>query len=162
MGKYSFVAAVAAAIVVVDQLTKWYIDRTMALYQSIAVIDSFFHITYLRNTGGAFGLLAGRSAAMRIPFFIAVSVLAIAVLFYFLRGVDVRQRLLLFALSGILGGAIGNFIDRILAGEVIDFLDFQWHGHHWPAFNVADSFITIGTVILLAYSFVDRSPVQNG
>ena len=160
MNKYAFVGGVASGVVALDQTTKWYVQHAFRLYQSMPILDSFFSITYLRNPGGAFGLLAGYSSAIRIPFFVAVSGIAVGVLLYFLRQVSSSQPLLLFALSGILGGAIGNFIDRASFGEVVDFLDFHWHGYQWPPFNVADSFITIGTVILLAYSLFtsDRNP----
>ena len=158
MSRYSFVTLVAAGVVLLDQVSKWYIDRTFELYESVPVIPSLFSITYLRNSGGAFGLFAAQPATLRVPFFLLISVAAVAVLLYFLRSVEPGQRLLLFGLSGILGGAIGNFIDRARAGEVIDFLDFHWQGHYWPAFNVADSFITTGTLILLFHSLLTRAP----
>jgi signal peptidase II len=150
--KYRFVLIVAALVLLADQLTKWYVRRTVGLYESIAVIDSLFHITHVRNAGGAFSLLAGASPAFRLPFFVAVCIVAITVLLYFVGKVEPRQRLLLFALGGILGGALGNLTDRIIAGEVTDFLDFHWHGYYWPAFNVADSFISTGMIVLLAHS----------
>jgi signal peptidase II len=153
MRKYGFVAAVAASIVVLDQLTKWMITRSMELHESVPVIDSLFHITYVRNRGGAFSILSDQPDAIRIPFFVTVSIVALATLVYFLRSVAEDQKLLLFALAGILGGAIGNFTDRITAGTVVDFLDVHWRGWYWPAFNVADSFISVGTVIVLLYSF---------
>jgi signal peptidase II len=156
MRKYMFVLSIAALIVALDQATKWYIRHTVGLYESIVVIDSLFHITHVRNSGGAFGLFAGAHAAWRLPFFLSVSVVAVVGLLAFVRRVGVRQRLLLFALGAILGGALGNFVDRMVSGEVTDFLDFHWHGWYWPAFNVADSFITTGMVILLLYSLLVR------
>jgi len=153
MSKYRFVCAVAAILVVLDQASKWYIRRTIALYESIPIIDSLFHITYVRNSGGAFSLFAGSSAAFRLPFFLLVSVLAIGALLYFVGRADGRQRLLLFGLGAILGGALGNLLDRLTSGEVTDFLDLHWNGYHWPAFNVADSCISVGMAILLVYSF---------
>ncbi len=161
MSKYRFVFGIAAAIVVADQAVKWYVDRTLRLYESVPVIEPLFHITYVRNTGGAFGLLAAQPAAVRLPFFLAVSLAAVAVLLHFLRSVGERQRLLLFAFAAILGGAIGNFIDRALMGEVIDFLDFHWRGYYWPAFNVADSCITVGALLLLGHSFLKGSAAQQ-
>jgi len=152
MRKYSLVVAIAALIVCFDQFTKWYIRHTVSLYESVTVIDSFFHITYVRNSGGAFGLLGGSSAAIRLPFFLIVSIIAVIGLLYFVRRVEPGQPWLLVALGAILGGALGNFVDRMLSGEVTDFLDFHWHGYYWPAFNVADSCITIGVSILLIHS----------
>jgi signal peptidase II len=157
VSKYALVALVAGAIVLLDQITKWYIGRTLSLHDSIPVIDSFFHITYVRNRGGAFSLLADLPDTLRLPFFVTVSMVALAALIYFLRSVEVHQRLLLLALAGILGGATGNFIDRVSEGTVIDFLDFHWRGYYWPAFNVADCFISTGTVIVLLYSLLSRN-----
>jgi len=161
VNKYRFVFGIASAIVATDQAVKWYVDRTLHLYESVPVIDSLFHITYVRNTGGAFGLLATQPTAVRLPFFLAVSVAAIGILLQFLRSVGERQWLLLVALAAILGGAIGNFIDRAVMGEVIDFLDFHWRGHYWPAFNVADACITSGALLLLGHSFLARGAARQ-
>jgi signal peptidase II len=153
MRKYGFVLSVAAIALLLDKVTKWHIRRTVGLYESIVVLDSFFHITHVRNAGGAFSLFAGTPSAVRLPFFLLVSIVAVTALLLFVRRVDPQRRLLLFALGAILGGALGNFVDRMTSGEVTDFLDFHWHGWYWPAFNVADSFISTGMVILLLYSF---------
>lgn len=152
MTKTTFILTVTGAVFAADQLSKWYIRKSVALYQSIPVIDSFFDITHVRNSGGAFSLLSNADNAVRIPFFVVASIIAIVALVYLLRQVATHQKLLLFALAGVLGGALGNALDRIRLGQVTDFLDFHWHGHHWPAFNVADSFITIGVTILLLHS----------
>jgi signal peptidase II len=152
VSKYAFVAAVAGAVVVLDQFTKWLITRTFVLHESLPIVNSLFHITYVRNRGAAFSILAEQPDIIRLPFFILVSIVAFSALVYFLRSVASDQRLLLFALAGILGGALGNFIDRISVGTVVDFLDFHWRGYYFPAFNVADSFITVGTAIVLLYS----------
>lgn len=153
MTKTTFILIVTGGVLAIDQLSKWYIRKSIALYESIPVIDSFFHITHVRNSGGAFSLLSDADSAVRIPFFIVASIIAIGALVYLLRQVATHQKVLLFALAGILGGALGNAVDRVRLGQVTDFLDFHWHGYHWPAFNVADSFITIGVVILLLHSF---------
>ncbi len=152
MRKYVLVFSVAAVVLVLDQLSKWYIRHTFNLYESVAIIDSVFHITHIRNAGGAFGLLNQGAKAWRLPFFLAVSCVAVGVLLAFVRRIDPGQRWLLLALGGILGGALGNLVDRMMSGEVTDFLDFHWHGYYWPAFNVADSGISVGMVILLVYS----------
>ena len=153
MTKYAFVLTVAAIVLGLDQATKWYIRSTVGLYESVVVLDSFFHITHVRNAGGAFSLFAGAPNAVRLPFFVLVSIVAVTALLIFVGRVEPHRRLLLFALGAILGGALGNLVDRMLSGEVTDFLDFHWHGWYWPAFNVADSFISTGMVILLVYSF---------
>lgn len=123
----------------------------MPLYHSIPVIENFFNLTYIRNTGAAFGVLAGSAAAFRIPFLIFFSLLAIGFIIAMLRRLPEKETGLITALSFILGGAIGNLIDRVVYGEVIDFLDFYWRNLHWPAFNVADSFITIGVLVTIYY-----------
>ncbi len=161
MNKFAFVLVLALTVVGLDQATKWYIDSRMELYQSIPVIDSFFHITYVRNSGGAFGFLRNANATLRLPFFIGVSIVAIGALLFFVRQVEARQYVLLFALGGILGGALGNLIDRMASGTVVDFFDVHWRGWYWPTFNVADSFITTGVIILVLHSLLVRDAQQN-
>ena len=134
-------------IVLLDQLSKFIVDRTMPLNHSIPVIESLFSLTYIRNTGAAFGILAGSAASFRLPFLILFSILAIGLIGMMLRRLHKNDKGLITALSFILGGAIGNLIDRVVYGEVIDFLDFYWSRFHWPAFNFADSFITVGVII---------------
>jgi signal peptidase II len=156
MSKYGIVFAVAAGVLLLDQLTKWYVREAVGLYESIPVIDSFFHITHVRNKGGAFSLFAGASDAVRLPFFLGVAMVAIVVLTYMVRRINPGDVILLLAFGCILGGAMGNFVDRALAGEVTDFLDVHWRGYHWPAFNVADSAISVGMVVLVAHSLFAR------
>jgi signal peptidase II len=155
-GKYAVVFGLVAAIVAMDQAAKWCIQRTLVLHDSVPVVEGLLHITYIRNTGAAFGLLAEAPWVVRAPLFLAVSVVAIAVLLAVVRRVGHQQRLVLAALAAVLGGALGNLIDRALYGEVIDFVDLHWRGWHWPAFNVADACITVGVAILLVHSFVGR------
>jgi signal peptidase II len=149
--KAKLVVGLLITIIFLDQLTKWLVDHTMPLYRSIPIIDGFFNLTYIRNTGAAFGILAGSGAAFRLPFLMLFSLLAIGFILVMLRRLPERETGLISALAFILGGAIGNLIDRFAYGEVIDFLDFYWTGHHWPAFNIADSFITIGVTITVYY-----------
>ena len=132
-----------AVIVGFDQLTKFIVDRSMPLHHSLPVIDNLFSLTYIRNTGAAFGIFAGSAAAFRLPFLIIFSLVAIGFVVAMLRRLPEQETGLITALAFILGGAIGNLIDRFAYGEVIDFLDFYWGRYHWPAFNVADSFITM-------------------
>ena len=140
-----------AFILVADQLTKFIVDQSMPLHHSIPVIDNLFSLTYIRNTGAAFGFLAGSAAAFRLPFLIVFSLVAIGFVVAMLRRLPDQETGLITALAFILGGAIGNLIDRLAYGEVIDFLDFYWGRYHWPAFNVADSFITTGVAITVFY-----------
>ena len=138
-------------ILIADQLTKFIVDQTMPLHHSIPIIDDLFSLTYIRNTGAAFGILSGSAAAFRLPFLLLFSTVAIVFIVVMLRRLPDRETGLITALAFILGGAIGNLIDRIAYGEVIDFLDFYWSRFHWPAFNLADSFITIGVLITVYY-----------
>lgn len=138
-----------AVIVAIDQLTKFVVDRSMPLHHSIPIIEGFFSLTYVRNTGAAFGIFAGSAEVFRRPFLILVSIFAIGFIVVLLRRLPETQKGLITALAFILGGAIGNLIDRGLYGEVIDFLDCYWGSYHWPAFNIADSFITIGVALTL-------------
>ena len=152
--KYIILLVVSAIVLVIDQATKIYIDRTMDLHSSITVVENFFNITYLRNKGAAFGFLAHSS--YRLPFFILVSMVAIAVIIVVFYRLRPDQKFTAVALSLIFSGALGNLIDRVRLGEVIDFLDAHWYSHHWPAFNVADSAICVGVFLLAIDMFIEE------
>ncbi len=151
--KYFLALIISGTVIILDQITKFLVDINMALHQSIEIIPNFFNLTYIRNTGAAFGFLAGDRSSGRIAFFALFSILAIGCLIYLLKNLRPGQKMTILSLSLILGGAIGNLIDRLRLGEVIDFLDVHWYDWHWPAFNIADSAITIG-VILLFYQIM--------
>jgi signal peptidase II len=150
-GKLKIVLTWLAVILISDQATKLIVDRTMRLHQSIPVIEGLFNLTYIRNTGAAFGIFAGSAEIFRRPFLIIVSIAASGFIVTLLRRLPAQETGLIIAMTFILGGAIGNLIDRVIYGEVIDFLDFYWSGYHWPAFNIADSFITVGVAITIVY-----------
>lgn len=154
-GKYVLVSAIALVIVVFDQATKIWIDSTMRLYESIPIIDGF-NLTYVRNTGAAFSMLADMSETYRVPFFLVVAAIAIIGIFFFVRSTPTAQTVVLVACGFVLGGAVGNVIDRVAYGSVIDFLDVYYGSWHWPAFNVADSFISIGVILLLGHTIFVR------
>ncbi len=141
-------AVVAAAVLVADQATKAIVDATMVPHKSIDLLP-FFALSYVRNTGAAFGVLAAAPPGIRLPLFVAVTVAAVGALVSFVRRTPPDHSWLVGALGGILGGALGNLICRVRYGEVIDFLDLHWRGLHWPACNVADSAITVGVAIVL-------------
>jgi signal peptidase II len=162
MSKSTFVVTVATLVLAGDQLSKWYVQESIPLYHQIPVVDSFFHLTHVRNTGGAFSLFAGTDDRIRIPFFVGASLVAIGALLYFLTLVATEERLLQFALAGVLGGALGNLIDRVSAGSVTDFLLLHYRGYHWPAFNVADSFISVGVALLLLHSLWNPHKESRG
>ena len=152
--KYLILCIVATIVLLLDQATKILIDRTMGLHTSITVVQNFFHITYIRNKGAAFGILADSS--FRLPFFICVSIVAIVVILGIFRKLRPDQGFNAVALSLVFSGAFGNLIDRVRLGEVIDFLDFHWYQHHWPAFNVADSAICVGVFLLAIDILLDE------
>lgn len=145
--RYKILLIVAPLTLLLDQLSKVYIDRTFFLGQSLTVFENFFHIAYVRNKGAAFGILAG--SAWRIPFFVGIAVVAALAILWYLHRTRDDQTVLQVALALIFAGAIGNLIDRIRLGEVIDFIDVHWYQHHWPAFNVADTAICVGVGLMI-------------
>lgn len=159
--KYITLFTWTPVIIILDQLVKIYVDRTMYLHQSIEVLENFFHITYIRNKGAAFGIFSGASESLRVPFFLTVSAIAVAVILYIIYTYREESKLFPFSMALILGGAVGNMIDRFRLGEVIDFIDVHWYSHHWPAFNVADSAITVGVVFLVINILSEHKKVET-
>ena len=141
----------SALVIVVDQITKRVIDSAMQLHQTIELVP-YFQLTYMRNQGAAFSFLSGAGGWQRW-FFIGLAIVASVFIFVWLRKLDPSRRREAVAWALVLGGALGNLIDRILYGYVIDFLDVYVGDWHWPAFNVADSAITVGVALLLLDSF---------
>jgi signal peptidase II len=152
--RYIILLVVSALVLILDQATKLYIDRSLPLHSSITVINNFLNITYLRNKGAAFGILA--NSAYRLPFFILVSAVAVLVIFVAVRRLREDQKFAAVSLALIFSGALGNLIDRVRLGEVIDFLDAHWFEHHWPAFNIADSAICVGVALLAIDMFLEE------
>jgi signal peptidase II len=146
--KYRLVLIISSTVLILDQITKALVHNLMPLYHSIEIVPNFVNLTYLRNTGAAFGFLSGNRSTLRLAFFLLISVVAIACIIYLLKNLRPDRNIPAISLSLILGGAIGNLIDRLRMGEVIDFIDLHWHHLHWPAFNVADSAISIGVILL--------------
>ena len=153
--KMTRLGVVAGAVLILDQVTKALILAHLPLGGSIAVIPGFFDLTHVHNPGGAFGFLAGMSAEVRSLLFIAVSLVAAGLILYFYWQTPHGQRFLSVGLALIFGGAVGNLVDRMRFGIVVDFLDVYAGTLHWPAFNVADSAITIG-VGIFAYHILFR------
>ena len=142
---------IAVVVAVLDQITKLMVIDQLVAYVDVIPLTGFFNLVHVHNTGAAFSLFADQPGWQRY-FFLGIAVIASAVIFYLLRKAAGRP-LYAIALTLILGGAIGNVIDRVLYGHVIDFLDFYLGTWHWPAFNVADSAITVGAVMLVWDSF---------
>ncbi len=153
--KYKYVSFLATILVVLDQISKVWVQGSISRYESIPVVPGFFDLVHVLNKGAAFGFLNRADTHWQTYFFIAVSALAVILIFHLVNTVDRKDPVLFTGLGCILGGALGNMIDRIRLGEVIDFLDFHFATHHWPAFNVADIAISIGAFLLLI-SFYQR------
>ncbi len=147
------------AVVAVDQLTKWWIMATFRLHQTKVVIPGFFSLTYITNTGAAFGLLAGEQTLLRQAFFVMVAMAALIIMLLSYRHFGSQGRLFVHAIGMIAGGALGNLIDRLRFGSVVDFLDFYVQRYHWPAFNVADAAITVGAGLFILGSLL--SPAKE-
>ncbi len=143
-------------VIVLDQLTKAWTMKSFALYESMEIIPGFFSLTYLTNKGAAFGFLAGVDSVWRHYFFLILASIALVLLV--IAWVRMRKDHCFYgpALALIAGGAIGNVIDRVRLGSVVDFLDFYVAGHHWPAFNVADSAIAIGVALFLLTNILEE------
>ena len=150
----------SAIMVLADQISKTVIRSTMTLYESITVIPGFFHLTYITNDGMAFGI----NFPFGIYIFSAISIILTIILFYYLWTIRYESILIRSGVAMILAGAIGNLIDRLFLGEVVDLLDFMIGDLHWYVFNFADSYVTIGMGIILYDSIIlekNRQAISN-
>ena len=144
---------VSGCVVFADQISKYTIKINVALYDTIIVIENFFNITHILNPGGAFGFFASQSPEIRKFIFLFLSsIIALFVLWVYKKCAS-EFVFLSYGLALIFGGAMGNLIDRFRYGKVVDFLDFYMGSAHWPAFNIADSAISVGMGILI-YSII--------
>ena len=160
--KNTLFLGIAALVILLDQLTKGWIIATMRLHDAYPVIDGFFNIIYVRNPGAAFCFLAGASPVFRSVFFLAVTLAAIFLILHYLRQTKIEEITLVLSLALILAGAVGNLIDRVRFGEVVDFLDVYVGTYHWPAFNVADAAITTGAALLVILLLGKRKEKTDG
>lgn len=152
--KTRFFLGCFAVFLVLDQLTKFWIVQEFHYGEILVVIPGLFDLTHVRNPGGAFSFLANAPLVGRTAFFIGTSLVAIGLLLFFFYRLGPDVRLSSAALGGILAGAVGNLIDRLVYGEVIDFLDVHLlGGYTWPTFNLADSVIVVGIGILMVEVF---------
>jgi signal peptidase II len=149
---------VSICVILLDQLTKWLIVRHLPLYANITVIDNFFNITHVLNPGGAFGFFAEQSPGIRKFIFLFLSSGVALFVLWLYRKTAESHIFLSYGLSLIFGGALGNLIDRFRFGKVVDFLDFYVGALHWPAFNIADSAISIGMGILIYHVIFNKLP----
>ncbi|ALX47399.1 signal peptidase II [Lentibacillus amyloliquefaciens] len=141
----------ALLVIAIDQLSKWVVVKTMELGEQITVIDNFFYLTSHRNSGAAWGILQGQ-----MGFFYVITVVVVIGLIYFMQKYARESKLLAIALSLILGGAIGNFIDRLFMKEVVDFFDFIIFGYDYPIFNIADSALVVGVILVIIITIIDE------
>lgn len=146
--KSKIITIIVVAVYLLDRLTKLAVVENIRLFESVTVVKGFFELTHVRNTGAAFSLFAQAGEAFRVPFLLATTVAATLLLLYFLKKARPQDTLVVAALAMILGGALGNLTDRLLYGYVIDFINWHIGEHYWPAFNIADSGITVGVCIL--------------
>ena len=143
-------------IVALDQITKWLVIQRLPLYEDVPLITGFLSLQHVRNSGAVFGFLSGADIPLKPYLFAAMSATALAALIYYARTIPKEEKLPRFALSLVIGGAIGNLIDRVRFGYVVDFVKMFWETHVWPNYNVADSAISIGLVLLIVDSFRPR------
>ncbi len=150
-------------VIVLDQWSKLWIVEHFTLYESRQIIPGLFSLTYLTNTGAAFGMLAGQPSLWRQVFFVSIALVALVVIGIMYRKLRSDSVWYEISLAFIAGGAIGNLIDRVRLGSVVDFLDVYIGTHHWPAFNVADSAITVGVAIFLVMNifFDDKTEEEE-
>jgi len=153
MLRYYFVALI---VILIDQMSKWIIVQQMELAQSIQIIHNFFYITSHRNEGAAWGILQGQ-----MTFFYFITVIVVVAIVYYMQRYGNNHPLLATSLSLLLGGAIGNFIDRLFRKEVVDFLDFIIISYDFPIFNIADSALTIGVILLIIFTLFEDKLLQK-
>lgn len=148
---------IALLVIVLDQGTKWLIISKMNYGESIRIIENFLYITSHRNQGAAFGILQGK-----MWFFYIITVIVVVFVIVYLQKYGQKERMLGVSLSLVLGGAIGNFIDRVFRGEVVDFIDVKIFTYDYPIFNIADSALVIGVILMVWYTLQDgRNPKEK-
>lgn len=156
-----FLWGTAASVFVLDQLTKWLVVKEIPANGSITVIPGFFDLVNIRNRGAAFGFLNRHDIDWQFWLFLGATILAVAAILILARGAK-RQPLLIIGLGLVLGGALGNLLDRLRWRAVVDFLDFYLAGWHWPAFNVADMGICIGAGLICLATFLVPKKLSGG
>lgn len=157
--KYLWVGSIIGIILVLDQITKYIVEKHIRLYDVIVVLPGFFNLTHVRNKGAAFGILSTVPGIWRSTFFIAVTLVAVGVIAILIR--KTHERLPVAAFSLIIGGAAGNLIDRIRYGEVVDFIQWYVKSYYWPSFNVADSAISVGVALLAVDMLFDKKKTST-
>ena len=162
---------VSAAVIAVDHLSKWIVKSAMSLDQTIHIIGDFFTISYIQNEGIAFGLFNSNSSRLKAPLLVIISIVALGIILYIFFSLPGRVKPAGLAMGLIFGGAVGNMIDRIAAGRVVDFIDVDFpdiairalniHMTRWPTFNVADSCVFVGIVMLLVLIIIEGGRAEH-
>jgi signal peptidase II len=152
MRKYHIL--IAGLVVVIDRISKMAVAQRITLHDSIDVVPGLFRLTHVQNQGAAFGLFSDSPSEWKVAMLILFSIAALAVVSALLWKNGNAMNTTAISLSLVFGGALGNLWDRVASGRVIDFLDFYLGSHHWPAFNVADSAIVLGALLLLSEIFL--------
>lgn len=153
--KYLIVSSIVVITVLLDQLTKFFVEKQVRMFEVIPVIPGFFNLTRVRNKGAAFSVLSTAPDVFRSVFFVTITLVAVVVIILLIW--KTHERLPVVAFSLIMGGAVGNVIDRVHFGEVVDFIQWYYKSYFWPSFNVADSAISVG-VVLLAIDMLFKKP----
>ncbi len=159
LDKYLRLPLITVLVVAADQLSKWWVLAAIPRHSVVPVVPGFLNLVRVHNPGGAFGFLAGQSSLWRGLFFIFFSLVAVGIILWLYRQTPAVYKWLLTGFSLIIGGALGNLIDRLRFGQVVDFIDVYAGRFHWPAFNLADSAITVGVVIFGLYLLSRKYPV---
>ncbi|MGE0615117.1 MAG: signal peptidase II [Bacteriovoracia bacterium] len=162
MRKWKVLVGLTLGVLVLDQITKWLVMVNFRLHETRPIIEGYFNLTYIRNTGAAFGIFANADPAFRVPFFLIIPLAALAVIALVFRRLPPENVGVASALSLVIGGAVGNLIDRVRFGSVVDFLDFHWqYVKHFPAFNVADMAICVGVGILMVDLLFNKEHTES-
>lgn len=156
MNRYGLASLWATGTIALDQATKLWVSSSMEAWSGHAVIAGFFNLVHVLNRGAAWGFLNSEDISWQRPMFIGIGLVALAFIGYMLKTADEKDAWMITGLGLIAGGAIGNLIDRIRLGVVVDFLDFYVGNYHWPAFNIADCALTVGAGCILLSMYLNR------
>jgi len=154
--RYIILAVISGLFIYLDQITKIWATNTLKGKPQITVIENYFHLKYVTNRGAAWGMFGNFGTDFRIPFFIVITIIASIVLGYFYHKLEKKQLIMQIALSFVVAGMIGNFIDRVFVTFVVDFIDWHIGKHHWPTFNIADVAISIGMGLIVIDFIINR------
>jgi len=157
-----FAVILGLVVFVVDMATKWWVSNTLALHY-YPVLDGIFTVHYVRNEGIAFGLFHSFESSWKPVVLSVMAIIAVAIVLYYVWQTPAEERRVFVSLGLLLGGILGNFVDRLMHGYVVDFLEFHWQdSFSWPTFNIADAAITTGVILIIYESFFGRqeSPEQ--